>query len=48
MYGLTSELVNATRAHDSLVVLHHPILLGTPDDLAGVASIVQKLCRGIR
>jgi dTDP-4-amino-4,6-dideoxygalactose transaminase len=40
-----SELANATRAHDSLVILHHPVLLGTDQDLADVASTVQKLCR---
>lgn len=39
------ELVNAKRAHDSLVVLHHPILLGEAKDLAATASAVQNLCR---
>jgi perosamine synthetase len=44
-YRRGGELANATRAHDSLVVLHHPLLLGTPEDLAGVAATVQKACR---
>jgi dTDP-4-amino-4,6-dideoxygalactose transaminase len=44
-YRRSGVLVNATRAHDSLVVLHHAILLGTAEDLAGVAATVEKLCR---
>lgn len=38
------DLANATRAHDSLLVLHHPVLLGTAEDLARLAATVQKLC----
>jgi len=38
-------LSEAERAHRGCVVLHHPILLGTPDDIAQVARAVRKVYR---
>jgi dTDP-4-amino-4,6-dideoxygalactose transaminase len=44
-YRRGGDLANASRAHESLVVLHHPVLLGTAEDLARLRSTLQKLCR---
>jgi dTDP-4-amino-4,6-dideoxygalactose transaminase len=36
-------LVQAERAHDSAVILHHPILLGTSEDIDAIAQAVRKV-----
>lgn len=36
-------LPQAERAHEGTVVLHHPVLLGSEDDLGQVAQAVQKI-----
>jgi perosamine synthetase len=36
-------LPEAMRAHNGIVILHHPVLLGCPDDLEKVAFAVRKL-----
>ena len=35
-FRAVNELSNATRADESILVLHHPVLLGTPEDLQAV------------
>jgi perosamine synthetase len=42
-YRAAGPLPVATRAHSSTVVLHHPILLGTEEDLEQVACAVEKI-----
>lgn len=37
------DLAEATRAHQSAVVLHHPVLLGTPVEMEEVARAVLKV-----
>jgi perosamine synthetase len=37
------ELAEAGRAHHDAVVLHHPVLLGTPEELEEVARAVNKV-----
>jgi perosamine synthetase len=37
------DLAEATRAHAGCVVLHHPVLLGTPSDIDEVARAVHKV-----
>jgi len=37
------SLAEAERAHEQCVILHHPVLLGTPADLAEVAVAVRKV-----
>jgi dTDP-4-amino-4,6-dideoxygalactose transaminase len=37
------ELTEAGKAHDSTVVLHHPVLLGTPGDIQEVARAAHKI-----
>ncbi len=40
-------LHEAERAHNGCIVLHHPVLLGSPEDIADVAQAVHKIhqCR---
>jgi dTDP-4-amino-4,6-dideoxygalactose transaminase len=38
-----ADLIEAERAHHSTLVLHHPVLLGTEEDIAQVAQAVRKL-----
>jgi hypothetical protein len=35
-----NELPNATRADESILVLHHPVLLGTAEDLQAVREAI--------
>jgi dTDP-4-amino-4,6-dideoxygalactose transaminase len=37
------DLGEATRAHESAVILHHPILLGTPAEIEEVVEAVNKV-----
>lgn len=37
------ELPEASRAHHGVVVLHHPVLLGSPTEIEQVATAVQKV-----
>jgi dTDP-4-amino-4,6-dideoxygalactose transaminase len=37
------SLAEAERAHDGTLVLHHPILLGSEEDLSEVAQAVRKV-----
>lgn len=37
-------LTEAGKAHRQTVILHHPVLLGTPADLEAVAMAVEKVC----
>lgn len=39
------DLTEAERAHAGVVVLHHPVLLGEPADVAQVAEAVRKVYR---
>jgi len=36
-----NDLPNATRADDSILVLHHPVLLGTPQDLQAIREAIK-------
>ena len=44
-----SELAQAERAHHGCVVLHHPVLLGAPEEAADVARAIRKIyqCRDV-
>lgn len=42
-YRAAQELAEAERAHHGMVVLHHPVLLGTPRDVEEVAMAVRKV-----
>jgi dTDP-4-amino-4,6-dideoxygalactose transaminase len=42
---LVGSLPEADRAHAGCVVLHHPVLLGSPDDIEQVAKAVRKVQR---
>lgn len=37
------ELAEASKAHGRAVVLHHPLLLGTPDEIAGAARVIAEV-----
>jgi dTDP-4-amino-4,6-dideoxygalactose transaminase len=37
------DLAEADRAHQNVLVMHHPILLGTPADMAEIAAAVRKV-----
>jgi perosamine synthetase len=37
------DLAEATRAHEGVVVLHHPVLLGSPSDVAEIATAFEKI-----
>jgi dTDP-4-amino-4,6-dideoxygalactose transaminase len=40
---LVGTLPEAERAHSGCVVLHHPVLLGSPEDIAQVAWAARKV-----
>ncbi|MBI3466777.1 MAG: aminotransferase class V-fold PLP-dependent enzyme [Planctomycetes bacterium] len=42
-YRRVGDLSEAERAHHGMVVLHHPVLLGTTTDIEEVASAARKL-----
>ena len=42
-----AALAEAERAHRSCLVLHHPVLLGTPDDVDQVARAIRKVHQAI-
>lgn len=42
-YRSEGELAEAERAHHGAVVLHHPVLLGSPADIAQVEQAVRKI-----
>jgi dTDP-4-amino-4,6-dideoxygalactose transaminase len=42
-YRRAGDLTEADRAHQNVLVLHHPILLGTADDIDQVARAVRKV-----
>jgi dTDP-4-amino-4,6-dideoxygalactose transaminase len=42
---MVGTLPEAERAHASCVVLHHPVLLGSPEDIEQVARAVRKVHR---
>lgn len=42
-YRQCGELTEASRAHEGVVVLHHPVLLGTPSEIEEVALAVRKV-----
>jgi dTDP-4-amino-4,6-dideoxygalactose transaminase len=42
-YRRAGELAEATRAHEGTLVLHHPILLGTADDITDIADAFRKV-----
>jgi dTDP-4-amino-4,6-dideoxygalactose transaminase len=44
-YRRGGGLAESERAHHGCVVLHHPVLLGGPEDLAAVAEAVGKVYR---
>jgi hypothetical protein len=44
-YRAVGILTESERAHHGCVVLHHPVLLGGPEDLAAVAEGVGKVYR---
>ena len=44
-YRRGTDLAEAERAHHSCVVLHHPVLLGEPDEVDAVAHAVRKVHR---
>jgi perosamine synthetase len=44
-YRAAGELTHAAAAHHRCVILHHPVLLGTPDDVANVVRAVRKVYR---
>jgi dTDP-4-amino-4,6-dideoxygalactose transaminase len=39
----TGDLAEATRAHDGTVILHHPVLLGTSQDIEEIARAIEKV-----
>src|SRR5262249_42497605 len=44
-YRRAGELTEAERAHECCVVLHHPVLLGSTEDIEQVAQAVRKIHR---
>lgn len=44
-FRAVGDLPHATAAHDRCVILHHPVLLGTDEDLANVVRAVDKVYR---
>jgi dTDP-4-amino-4,6-dideoxygalactose transaminase len=42
-YRAVGELRIATAAHQSMLTLHHPVLLGTPDDVDQIIRAIQKI-----
>jgi dTDP-4-amino-4,6-dideoxygalactose transaminase len=36
-------LLEAERAHENAVILHHPVLLGTPEDIEAISRAVRKV-----
>lgn len=44
-FVVAGDLHEATRAHHGCVILHHPILLGTPEDADQVANAIAKTYR---
>jgi len=42
-YRRSGELCESSRAHTGVVVLHHPILLGTPEDMAAIVQAIEKI-----
>lgn len=45
-YRAGGELTHAKLAHDQIVTLYHPILLGTDADMAGVARVLRRAYGG--
>jgi dTDP-4-amino-4,6-dideoxygalactose transaminase len=43
----SGDLAEASRAHEGMLVLHHPVLLGSEADIAEVARGVRKIQRHI-
>jgi perosamine synthetase len=44
-YRSSGSLTEAERAHRECVILHHPVLLGTPAELSEIAVALRKLQR---
>ncbi len=44
-YRRSGDLAESERAHHGMVVLHHPILLGSPADIDQIIAAVQKIER---
>jgi dTDP-4-amino-4,6-dideoxygalactose transaminase len=42
-YRAADTLAEASRAHEGTLVLHHPVLLGTPPQIEAVAAAIQKV-----
>ncbi len=42
-YRTAGELPHATAAHDRILVLHHPVLSGTPDDIEEIRRALRKI-----
>ncbi len=42
-FRAAGALTEAGRAHDGTVILHHPVLLGTPSEIEAVAAAVRKI-----
>ena len=42
-YRTGGDLTNATRAHDSVVILHHPVLLASASDIAAVVAAIRTV-----
>ncbi len=38
-----SSLLEAERAHRESVILHHPVLLGEPSDIAQIGTAVRRI-----
>lgn len=47
-YRSVGELAAASAADDSVLVLHHPVLLGTADELREIVAAVEKIRRHAR
>jgi dTDP-4-amino-4,6-dideoxygalactose transaminase len=47
-FRAADELAEATRAHAGCMVLHHPVLLGTPADVEEVARAVHKVYANVQ
>lgn len=45
-FRAASDLPNAAEAHSQCVVLHHPVLSGSEDDVRQVAAALRKVHRG--
>ncbi len=46
-FRAVNDLPNAARADSSLLVLHHPVLLGNEDDLRQIAEALSKITRSV-